>query len=632
MRFPRGKNPYINLSVPINAMLNMDIRKGEKVTSMLREVDEIISLCREYEKSYQNKIEKVHPDYRFSAINLAHYLAYRTLNAKKLNALLYQNGLLGLQNAREHVMPSLLVIHSWLSQLECNGHPKKTASSISLQQSTALLQKHTKELLGRKGKKRAVRIMVTQPLQAAEDANLIFGMAERGMDVIRINCAHDGEEDWLTIINNAKSLDQKDGIKITMDLAGPKIRTGAIENGAHVLRIKAKRDDLGRTTSPAKLFFLAENRPVPQFDEPYVRVPKELIDAINMGDKVSLRDVRGKKRKLAVQEKSNGSALLEGVKTMYLQKGTKIKCRKNGKKYTIQEIQPVEQYIPLKTGDLLRIHNNQEKGESAILDADGKVLKAAHISCTSTDVFDDVLSNEKVMFDDGKIEGVIKENSGEEILVEITHAKPKGSKLKADKGINFPSSKLNISGLTNKDKKDLNFALKHADVVNMSFVNTPKDVEDLLDEIDALQADVKLGIILKIETMQGVKNIVEILLTAMRTKPVGVMIARGDLAIECGWNTIGIIQEELLKICHAAHLPVVWATQVMENLAKRGIPSRAEITDAMMAQHADCIMLNKGPHIMDAISLLDTILTNVQKVRKNKRGFLREIQILGDSD
>jgi len=98
----------------------------------------------------------------------------------------------------------------------------------------------------------------------------------------------------------------------------------------------------------------------------------------------------------------------------------------------------------------------------------------------------------------------------------------------------------------------------------------------------------------------------------MRTHPVGVMIARGDLAIECGWDNIGRVQEEILSLCRAANMPDIWATQVLENLAKEGIPSRAEMTDAAMAQRADCVMLNKGPYILQAINLLDTIFKDME--------------------
>src|SRR5436853_963876 len=98
----------------------------------------------------------------------------------------------------------------------------------------------------------------------------------------------------------------------------------------------------------------------------------------------------------------------------------------------------------------------------------------------------------------------------------------------------------------------------------------------------------------------------------MRSYPAGVMIARGDLAVECGWDRLAEVQEEILWLCEAAHLPVVWATQVLETLAKTGLPSRAEITDAAMAQRAECVMLNKGPHVEEAIRTLADILERMQ--------------------
>ena len=128
------------------------------------------------------------------------------------------------------------------------------------------------------------------------------------------------------------------------------------------------------------------------------------------------------------------------------------------------------------------------------------------------------------------------------------------------------------------------------------------------------------GIILKVETQSGFNNLAKILFEAMKTYPVGVMIARGDLAIECGWDNIGRVQREILSLCRAGHIPEIWATQVLENLSKQGIPSRAEMTDAAMAQRTDCVMLNKGPYILQAIKLLSTIFKDMELYQeKNAR-------------
>lgn len=135
-----------------------------------------------------------------------------------------------------------------------------------------------------------------------------------------------------------------------------------------------------------------------------------------------------------------------------------------------------------------------------------------------------------------------------------------------------------------------------------------------------------LGLMLKIETQRGFAALPSILLAAMEGPTAGVMIARGDLAVECGYERLAEVQEEMLWACEAAHLPVVWATQVLETLARTGRPSRAEITDAAMGERAECVMLNKGPHIMDAIRMLDDILRRMQEHQSKKRPLLRALR------
>ena len=105
------------------------------------------------------------------------------------------------------------------------------------------------------------------------------------------------------------------------------------------------------------------------------------------------------------------------------------------------------------------------------------------------------------------------------------------------------------------------------------------------------------------------------------------MIARGDLAVECGFDRMAEVQEEILWICEAAHTPVLWATQVLESLAKTGLPSRAEVTDAAMSERAECVMLNKGPYIREAVKTLDNILRRMQAHQTKKRAMLRPLQV-----
>ena len=104
------------------------------------------------------------------------------------------------------------------------------------------------------------------------------------------------------------------------------------------------------------------------------------------------------------------------------------------------------------------------------------------------------------------------------------------------------------------------------------------------------------------------------------------MIARGDLAVEIGYQRLAEIQEEILWLCEAAHVPVIWATQVLENLVKKGIPSRGEITDAAMAERAECVMLNKGAFVTEAFTILDDVLTRMQTHQSKKTPQLRALR------
>jgi len=115
------------------------------------------------------------------------------------------------------------------------------------------------------------------------------------------------------------------------------------------------------------------------------------------------------------------------------------------------------------------------------------------------------------------------------------------------------------------------------------------------------------------------------LLTALRSRSVGVMIARGDLAVEVGFERLSEVQEQIMWACEAAHVPVIWATQVLDTLARTGRPSRAEVSDAAMSERAECVMLNKGPYITDAIETLDSILTRMRGHQDKKRSLLRQL-------
>ncbi|MCA1804896.1 MAG: hypothetical protein LC646_06070 [Xanthomonadaceae bacterium] len=138
-----------------------------------------------------------------------------------------------------------------------------------------------------------------------------------------------------------------------------------------------------------------------------------------------------------------------------------------------------------------------------------------------------------------------------------------------------------------------------------------------------------MGVVAKVETRRAFEHLPEILLGSLGSQRLGIMIARGDLAVEIGGERLAEIQEEILWLCEAAHVPVVWATQVLESLARKGIVSRPELTDAAMSGRADCVMLNKGPYILQAVHTLDNILRRMQEHQRKKTARLRGLRLAG---
>lgn len=249
--------------------------------------------------------------------------------------------------------------------------------------------------------------------------------------------------------------------------------------------------------------------------------------------------------------------------------------------------------------------------------------KAKHldaiIGCTLENLGSLVKTEEKVFLDDGKIEMIIEEIHGDDIVCTVLTHKEGGSAIKDEKGINFPDSNIDIQAITAHDKEVLPAICEYADIIGISFAQTPEDISDLIDQLDRLGKKGDIAIVAKIETKKGVENLPKILEALIEYGNSAVMIARGDLAIEIGFENLAYMQEEILDLCTAAHIPVILATQVLENKMKTNIPSRAEISDVAFAHKAECIMLNKGEYALETIKILSTILTQMDLIfRKNK--------------
>lgn len=585
----------------------------------------------------QHRLDGVHANFRASAQNLLHYLALRRRDLRPLQLRLATLGLSSLGRSESHVLATVDAVLGVLHRLAgVVWRPSTPAESpVDFAHGQRLLAEHSDALLGPATPGRGVRIMVTMPSEAGDDYTLVYDLLKQGMDCMRINCAHDDAATWARMIGHLRRAEQSLGrsCRVMMDLAGPKLRTGPVEPGPAVIRVRPRRDALGRVTAPARIWLTAEDAPhsPPAPADACLPVPSGWLAGLRTGECVKLADARDARRILRVVDVTDRGCWTEATQATYLVPGTVLHherdvSRGDTPEASVGDLPPGENAISLHPGDLLVLTRDLRPGRPATTDSGGRILTPATIGCTIPEVFDDVRSGETIWFDDGKIGGHIEKIEDRQVLVRITHASLQGEKLRADKGINLPESPLQLGALTDKDLEDLSFVAQHADVVELSFANRARDVELLQHHLARLGNRQPL-IVLKIETRRGFENLPDMLLTAMRAPCCGVMIARGDLAVECGFERLAEAQEEILWICEAAHVPVIWATQVLETLAKEGLPSRAEITDAAMGHRAECVMLNKGPHILSAVRVLDDILRRMQAHQAKKHAMLRELRL-----
>eukprot|EP00252_Welwitschia_mirabilis_P010441 TRINITY_DN2370_c0_g1_i2.p1 TRINITY_DN2370_c0_g1~~TRINITY_DN2370_c0_g1_i2.p1 ORF type:complete len:787 (+),score=145.28 TRINITY_DN2370_c0_g1_i2:308-2668(+) len=597
-------------------------------------------------------LKECHRNYFASARNLIHYVSLRTVDIHQLQEALAILGLSNLDGSNEHVIASLTSIIKILEKLTQQSPVRNTqqltdesavdgSCSSNLQSSRAInsqlleglpllqMKRHTRHnvesLLGPVPSTRQTHIMLTLGKEAAED-KYVVDLIKSGVSLVRINCAHDGPDIWKRIIMNVRKSSQmlEKPCRILMDLAGPKLRTGSFSAALKLRRIKPVKDAKGVVVSPASVWIAPPGLDPPSHKSIDAIVPvqdKQWIRRLESGDVLKFSDARRKKRLLKILEtypvSSEIGCLAESYKTSYVETDTEFRVK--GKKSIgigkVSELPVIQQYIRVKKGELLIITRDPCM-EPSPKGRDG-VPGPSRVTCSAGLLFDSVKPGEPIEFDDGKIQGVIRGVNTSEICVEITHAGENGTKLGPEKSINVPKSKLMFEGLTVKDLMDLDFIGANADMVGVSFVNNVNDVNILQQELKKRELR-NLGIVLKIETKSGFESLPLLLLQAMKSpNPLGVMIARGDLAVECGWEKLAEMQEEILMICEAAHIPCVWATQVLENLAKSGLPTRAEITDAAVASRTACVMLNKGKHIKEAIITLDSILqsTSLRQAR-----------------
>lgn len=482
-------------------------------------LDELIELYNDVEhtglqyfKHWEKHIEQ--ESFLESAKNFSYYLALRNHDIRKIQEQLVPLGLSSLGRLESKTMSSLEAVIFNLSLLANRETDISFPSNESFVVGEKQLHENIEHHFGVEPNNRHGRIMVTMPTEAAYDREYVRSLIEAGMNVARINCAHDTEEEWSQMIEiireAAGELNQE--VKIMLDIAGPKIRTDWI-----FTRLK----------------------------NPKLRVDDRLILT---SDYDQLPEM-------------NGANIVAG--------------------FDVKEI-----------------------------------IQAVKV-------------NDPVLIDDGSIETVVEKVDEHAIHLLVIKVKGKSVRLKAEKGLNFPKTQFEVNILSVKDRNDIKFASAHADIIACSFVRHGQDIIEIQNELKKHLGDKanEKALLAKIETVQAIENLPEIIMTASSKNPFSIMIARGDLAVESGYIHLTELQHEILWLCEAASIPVVWGTEVLANLINKGIPTRSELTDAAESARADCVMLNKGEFVIEAIDMLDQILEKMQEHLYKKTSKLRALNI-----
>ena len=603
---------------------------------------EIAQLRQQIEINANQRLQKYQSNYHSgafskSACNLAHYLAMRQFDLRHLQDRLAQAGLSSLGRAEASVLSTLDSLIDVLKRATDKHYlpGEKSPIEYGFNRGQQLLEQHTIELFGPFHEQGRAHVMVTLATEAAWDYTLVSSLFEKGMTCARINCAHDDPVIWQGMIRNIRRAETEMGrsCRILMDLAGHKIRTGPIALGPSIHHIHVQKDRTGKVVAPGYLILTSEAES-PFVDNSLFRVsiPRALHQKLAPGTYLEFIASQNKQRYLKVEKAlSDTEWLVSCDKTAYLVPGCTLTLTTDGQTDTPQSVdaftlgdfagEPLD--IRVFKNDLLLLTAGNIDGKPAEYD-EQCLIHPAQIGCTLSSLIEKLEPGQPVWIDDGKLGAIVTAVTGQGALLRVTVAKASGVRIQSDKGINFPEAEFNLPPLTQKDLTDLDFICEHADLVGFSFVETLADMEQLMSELAKRKAS-ELPVIAKIETNRAVKNLPDIILGTIGRHNLGIMIARGDLAVELGSARLAEIQEELLWLCEAAHVPVIWATQVLESIAKKGTRSRPEFTDAAMAVRAECVMLNKGPYILDAIEALVNVMIRMHEHQRKKFSRLRAL-------
>ncbi len=250
--------------------------------------------------------------------------------------------------------------------------------------------------------------------------------------------------------------------------------------------------------------------------------------------------------------------------------------------------------IAVKPGHKLRLDLSKELGDET------------RVNLPHKEIFEVMQVGQSLLINDGKVKLKVL-NCGKDFAdTEVVY----GTEISNNKGVNVPDVVLPISALTEKDRKDLEFGLGlGVDWVALSFVQRPEDVEEAKQLIDG-----RAWLISKLEKPSVLEHLEEII-----SKSDGIMVARGDLGVECPLKRVPVLQKTIIRACRKVGRPVIVATQMLESMIDNPVPTRAEASDVATAVYegADAVMLSAetaaGKYPVEAVTMMDSIINEVEE-------------------
>lgn len=604
---------------PTQAGANPDAEAApaqRELCGLIDELDALRALMLEVETRLLPRLGDLDPAALASARNLAHWLAMRAFDPRRIEARLASIGLASPQRGRSQPLVSLDKLLALLHLLADRDEGTRASMDAPACESApcGTRRARAEALFGSPSGRARVPIMVTLPRAAAVDDALVRDLVLGGMDLARIDCAHDTAGEWAALAARVRRVAAANGraVKVLMELAGPRPRTGPIAAGPVVLKLKPVRDALGSVVTPVRLGLRAAGAQaaVPGATA-HAGVDAAWLAALEIAEHIDLVDARGTARRLTVLGRCDRGVLVEGTRTLYLTPETRFRLQRRGqeaRETALCDLPTAQGRLLLRRGDTLRLVRHGH-GHDASDGSARRRVAVATVACTVPEALDAVRKGERVWFDRARIGSIVRRTTAKGVEVEITDAAEEGSWLGGDTGIDLPDTRLDLPALTPRDVEDLAVVAKHADLVGLSFAQGAADVKRLRRHLHRLGAN-ELGIVLRLETRRGFEQLPQLLFAALACRAAAVWVARDDLALACGFERVAERQEEIVSACEAARIPLVWAPQGPESRTRAGLLSLAEVADAALDVGAACVVLDKGPRLLDALRVFNSAFDN----------------------